>query len=919
LLTCRSDLGTIKYLKDGDDHDLDPEELVSDLLVNEGKAARDGLDQEAVVKIIQEQGYATRQDSVVPDLTPSHYQDRPRPPVPKFPGLASTLGKRSHGQVSTSSPPHTEKRSKLVEIPESQDEMVPSIEQSPELVHDTQREVEDVDVFDDAPESHYTDKQNTEGIANATLQPITPSNDRLPNGTSHLKSPAAQLASSASKFKNNNKKDTYGLPESDIEDSQMSPRRHFANGADAMRAIEDGAGHTSHQTQSQDPVIAFNAADAPLPMDIDHPELPASQAAPPSAQAKIPNRAAEFSQSEDSASTNNENVPPAQLSVKKGRAATQKKSAPQSEQPIVDIAEVKNPTQPFSRQTSGFVSDIDSPGEQLSQSLWNSAKSQSLSKIDGPLKALSKKQQEKKSKGLAKPIAGPDTQIAAVTNSRRETSAAPRSVAANSAKAKGTRGRQQIPAVLTENTNLGPKKPLQDKMKEAKVGKVAFVEDNQDQSSYDSADESALTGTASKQKEALPSIEKPQTPKVMANSTSRTLPLPQWGSKTDSKDSRSPSFNAQSTLVIPTGMSHEEYLRLRRQNELTPQPLKTPASRRKKAGSSSVSASGRSEEQHKSLSPALSRGSETKTPQAKSELAQNVSAKTQEASSSEEEDSTEVSSSESSDAEPAMKMPVPKAAPSRSASKSKSHSKSQSKSPAELRKDVAAGKLTKPTERAMPPPAPQSTVQRRKSISVSRDRSSSVASSHNSSKKTNSSSGKSTSSDKSRSSGKSRSSESGGRSAKSSSSSVSTSTRSDSVDRPPTTISRKTAATPKTPKTLEQSDGPATSSAVNKARAAQPASTPKLSKLQQLRHQLTSTAASSNSSPGPTQGVAKKSKKVLLMTSSSSESESSTDSNDERAKGKKTVTTPISAIGKVAKRPGRAIRDPSPESSDDSD
>ena len=82
---CRP-FGQIKYLKEAeDDSDLDPELSVADLLVDEGKAARDGADQKRTVKVIQEQGRAVRQGSAIPDLTPLHYQPPTRPPVPKFP------------------------------------------------------------------------------------------------------------------------------------------------------------------------------------------------------------------------------------------------------------------------------------------------------------------------------------------------------------------------------------------------------------------------------------------------------------------------------------------------------------------------------------------------------------------------------------------------------------------------------------------------------------------------------------------------------------------------------------------------------------------------------------------------------------------------------------------------------------------
>jgi len=114
-------------LKDNDDDcDLDPELSVTDLLVDEGKAAQDGSDQRVTVKIIQEQGRAIRAGSVVPDLTPAHYQPPTRPPVPKFPD-----NKRPHeGQQEGFAQP---KRRRLGQIEEEDREnVIDSIERDGE-------------------------------------------------------------------------------------------------------------------------------------------------------------------------------------------------------------------------------------------------------------------------------------------------------------------------------------------------------------------------------------------------------------------------------------------------------------------------------------------------------------------------------------------------------------------------------------------------------------------------------------------------------------------------------------------------------------------------------------------------------------------------------------------------------------------
>ncbi|KAK5460879.1 hypothetical protein LTS15_002942 [Exophiala xenobiotica] len=143
------DLPTIKYLKDNeDDCDLDPQLYVSDLLVDEGKAARDGADQRTTIKVILEQGRAIREGSVAigSQLDNPRYQGQlqktSRPPVPTFLGIASSLGKRSLPIENESVVARAGKRPRQIEIPEIQREetLISSIERdrSPELVQNTQ-------------------------------------------------------------------------------------------------------------------------------------------------------------------------------------------------------------------------------------------------------------------------------------------------------------------------------------------------------------------------------------------------------------------------------------------------------------------------------------------------------------------------------------------------------------------------------------------------------------------------------------------------------------------------------------------------------------------------------------------------------------------------------------------------------------
>ena len=331
-LTACSELGLVKYLKDADDFDLDPEQLVSDVFVNEGKADRDGLDQEATIKIIQEQGQAVRQGSVVPDLSPIHYQKRPPPPVPRFSEIPSTLGKRDHDLVNGRFSPGLRYGSKrfrpeeIDETHENEDTMIPSVERSPEIIQDTQASPDNTrranvklespelsrsfrnvapateDELELLPEmppgfpvnrrnyvlggEHVTPKANgvvdtaarRSSAANPSAHlPITPPTDPTLNGPTsrgsatngrnhHSRSPAPGASSTISKFKPA-RQSLYEMPESDIEDSQMSPRaKHSMPVPRLVRRMSSIERITSQQQGSLE---AFHANVALDPMDLD--------------------------------------------------------------------------------------------------------------------------------------------------------------------------------------------------------------------------------------------------------------------------------------------------------------------------------------------------------------------------------------------------------------------------------------------------------------------------------------------------------------------------------------------------------------------------------------------------------------------------------------------------------------------------
>ncbi|EXJ71014.1 uncharacterized protein A1O5_06007 [Cladophialophora psammophila CBS 110553] len=318
------ELPTIKYLKDNaDDCDLDPRAYVSDLLLDEGKAQIDASDQRVTIKVILEQGRILREGSVAIGSQLDHPEYRiqlekiSHPPVPTFPSLPSSLGKRPFpigGEYLST--PNASKRPRQVEIPDTQREdqaPISSIEQddvqgSLELVEGTQftnpdqvlgrqqtllkpkqespglrrllhdvtpAPIDELEELSEQPPTFGSNKRQRNrpvyphdsresrppngllsssdelGQLQKRLQgPITPPSEtsrRLSTsanlqfrGTEETAKSAAQSASaSASKFK---RREIY--PESDIDDSQMSPRSRQAqlsngNSKGRLSHIED--------------------------------------------------------------------------------------------------------------------------------------------------------------------------------------------------------------------------------------------------------------------------------------------------------------------------------------------------------------------------------------------------------------------------------------------------------------------------------------------------------------------------------------------------------------------------------------------------------------------------------------------------------------------------------------------------------
>ncbi|ETN38656.1 uncharacterized protein HMPREF1541_06693 [Cyphellophora europaea CBS 101466] len=988
----KHDLGQIKYLKDDDDNDLDPEFRLSDVFVNEGKAARDGHDQEAVIKVIQEQGQIVRADSVVPDLTPAHY----RHPVSRYPPPTSLLGKRSYAESNGPSKEAPDKRSRLPEISESQ-QLIPSVEHSPELIHDTQQEPDEDDVFDDAAESHESQKANGVSTTISTLeQPKTPSNDRLMNETSQSKSPAAQTSSAAGKFKSSSRPDPYDHPLSDIEDSQMSPAQ--ANGSKNMESIEQ---LPSQRTQNQDVVDAFNAQEALQPMDIDHIIPAAEEISTKAASTTLQNGNA--SKSEDSeadseaeaekaghakpevtktrkpmsasAGRNDDNkviAAPAQPS-KKTKKQEQAKTSPNNDQLKPNF-----PSSP-SRRTSGVISELDSPGEQLSQSLWNSAQGQSLT--DGVAVALTKQQkahQRQKEKRRARdsetssaasgsrpgssagqntvvqnPSAtatvkklskakqqskrrGESTSSSSVPVSRPGSSTDSNTSVQKSSETKKTpsKAKQQPEATKPETVKPTAKNGATQQSKGAKqgTGKQAVKEKSLKEKLKDATVEAgakalgSATGSqkaagTSKGKSSAQSVEDAPLPTIEASApnpitpaTKATLPLPQV--REVSKDSRSPSATAN--LVVPKGMSEEEYLRLRNQNELTPQPPRPVASKKKKENTPATNVNVRAP-------VAKSDPQEGKAAvQTTTGLAKTVARKTASMDSSSDGDSASSSEESDDNPEPTRKQATNTAFLSASRS---SNSKSKSRSPAEVRKEPPTPKsAVKDKDRVvMPPPTPKSTARRRESMKkVRTERSSSSASTETSSQASSKESASAVPRKKVADDERSSLSDSSRESSRESSQESSERSSSESSPKP---VQTKPDTSPRK---LSPPSKVVTPSSVASKLTRPAAPEKRESGLKLLRKKIISQAASKDASPAPASVAAAARKKALAAASSSDSSESEESSSGSASESsapapRKTKQATKAKgggtrLGKVEKTPDPSIRDPSPSvSSDDSD
>lgn len=230
-------------------------------------------------------------------------QKTSRPPVPTFPGISSSLGKRPFDPIDNHTPiANGTKRARQIEIPETQrgESLVSSIERderlgSPELVQATQvpnshldhgwqqtllepkqespelsrlfynvppATIDELEELPERPlafvpmrrnrrdstdargavEAHRPNRVLSRPVASIQQMhershaPITPPSDvskRCSTSTSlqarkskdTTKTPAQRSSASASKFKH---RDIYDFPESDIDDSQMSPRSRHA-------------------------------------------------------------------------------------------------------------------------------------------------------------------------------------------------------------------------------------------------------------------------------------------------------------------------------------------------------------------------------------------------------------------------------------------------------------------------------------------------------------------------------------------------------------------------------------------------------------------------------------------------------------------------------------------------------------------
>ena len=344
-------------MKDTEDNDLDPEQLVLDVFVDEGKANADGLDQIATISVIQDQRQVPRFGSVIPDLTPIHYLPQPRPPIPRFSQVSSTLGKRIREEPGIQETPGQHKRSRLIEIAQTQDDngLARSIEHSPELVHDSQKpgvpRHEETDQYGDivkdesptirkalrdiepatgdelewlsarpqdfiSPRGKPSHKRQglhpkTNGIISSreahrsrstsrrSQLPITP-----PTDPTHISSKARNIQTdsheqqipptSGQRFKKAPRRDLYAFPaDSDIEDSQMPKATGTAPRPRLAKTMSTI--EEAPARHSTEGSSSFNAAESLQPMEVEYPSLSNDQQKPKA----IDNAATEDDSDED--------------------------------------------------------------------------------------------------------------------------------------------------------------------------------------------------------------------------------------------------------------------------------------------------------------------------------------------------------------------------------------------------------------------------------------------------------------------------------------------------------------------------------------------------------------------------------------------------------------------------------------------
>lgn len=237
--------------------------------MDEGKALRDGSDQKKIVKVIQEQGRAIREGSVIPDLSSERFQALPRrpvlpPPVPLWPGAE----KRNADDAIEDARP--QKRRRLEQIEEGREDVMQSIEgrrspsvfdlrgahflsdinrgmienfapknESPlnsrEWMNRTPATRDELEELPGQPEAwqsgrpriapaNHRNGDREQGRQNQTVNGMrTPGTVSMLNGMKSA-SPSARKSgsSSANKFKRA-RRNMYDMPESDIDDSQISP------------------------------------------------------------------------------------------------------------------------------------------------------------------------------------------------------------------------------------------------------------------------------------------------------------------------------------------------------------------------------------------------------------------------------------------------------------------------------------------------------------------------------------------------------------------------------------------------------------------------------------------------------------------------------------------------------------------------